>query len=267
MPLEMIALMLVVQASPTMAAFDTLTYREVSESQIQISSPQGEAIVETFHDATIGFVAFAPDSAHAWYEALQIAASGPQGEVRPATEAVLGLDFVLRLDDRMHVETVEAPDFPEAFQGITDLTKQFHDFFMPEPAESLALGVLWTDTFTSVDTAQDGRVTHSEKRGRYEVVRDSLIEGDAVWVVHAEVDQEMRSQGPGPQPGITAVSTLDGSDTGEFLISKDRADMVARSRTGRLSGELRYEGMPQPIILPQVIEYTNSVELLERDGR
>lgn len=85
-----------------------------------------------------------------------------------------------------------------------------------------------------------------------------------MWIVSADIDHEMRTEGPGPQPGVTVVSILKGSDTGEFIIHKDQGYMVARRRTGSLNGELTYDGLPQTVVLPQKLVYTNSVDLLPR---
>ncbi len=259
---ESVLLALLIQ-SATASATDTLVYREVIDGRVEVAAPQGPLVMETFHEAEIAYVRLTPDSAHAWYEALELGVAGPQSELRPPTEGALRKEFILRLDEQGRVETLAAPVFPESFKDVSDLTRQFYDFFMPGPGKPLTLGLSWTDSFMAVDTVGD-RVTDYQKRGRYRVVGDSVVGGQPVWIVSADLDHEIRTEGPGPQPGVTAISILEGSDAGEFIIRKDRGDMVARRRTGILSGELRYEGLPQTVVLPQTLEYTNSIELLPR---
>ena len=84
----------------------------------------------------------------------------------------------------------------------------------------------------AVDTVWGDRVTDYRKRGRYQVVGDSVVGGEPVWIVSADIDHEIRRELPGPQPGVTAISFLEGSDHGEFIVHKDRGHMVARHRTG-----------------------------------
>jgi hypothetical protein len=243
---------------------DTLSYREISKGQIAITAPQGTVNMETLHDARIVVARINADSAHAWYDALEIAVKGPQGDLQPATDSALHKEFVLRFNRRNHVQTLHAPDFPKSFEDVTDLSRQFDDFFMPTPGRPLTLGTTWSDTTTYADTTKEGDIFHGTKAGMYKVVRDSVVSGRPVWIVSADVEQELRNQGPGPQPGITAISTLAGADTGVFYIDKSRGYMVGRRRAGNLSGEIRYEGLPQAVVLPQTMTYTNSIEVLQR---
>lgn len=156
---ESVLLTLLIQSAISLPATDTLVYREVVEGQIEIAAPQGQLVMETFHDARIAYARLTPDSAHAWYEALELRIAGSQGEERPATEGALRQEFILRLDERGRVETLEAPVFPKSLESVSDLTKQFYDFFMPGPGEPLAVGLSWTDRFMAVDTVGDDRVT------------------------------------------------------------------------------------------------------------
>lgn len=261
---ESVLLALLIQSAISLSATDTLVYREVTEGQVEVAAPEAQLVMETSHDAQIAYVRLTPDSAHAWYEALELRVAGSQGELRPPTEGALRQEFILRLDERGRVETLEAPVFPKSLEGVSDLTKQFHDFFMPGPGRPLAPGLSWTDSFMAVDTVGGDRVTNYQKQGRYRVVGDSLVRGQPVWIVSADIDQEIRTEGPGPQPGVTAISILKGSDAGEFIVHKQQGHMLARRRTGSLSGELRYEGLPQTVVLPQKMTYTNSVDLLRR---
>jgi hypothetical protein len=243
---------------------DTLSYREISKGQIAITAPQGKVNMETLHDARIAVARINADSARAWYDALEVSMKGPQGDLRPATDSALHKEFVLRFDRRNHVQTLHAPDFPKSFENVTDLTRQFDDFFMPTPGRALTLGATWSDTTTYADTTKAGDIFHGTRAGTYKVVRDSVVSGRRVWIVSANVEQKLRNEGPGPQPGITAVSTLAGSDTGVFYIDKSQGYMVGRHRTGTLTGEIRYEGLPQAVVLPQTMTYTSSIEFLPR---
>ncbi len=250
-------------SSAHLQAPDTLTYREITKGWITLDAPQGRVTVETLHDARIGVARIRADSAHAWYEALEIAMKSPQGERRPATDSALNKEFVLRFDGRNHVQTLRTPVFPKSFEDVSDLTKEFFDFFMPSPGKPLTVGTAWSDTVAYADTTVDGRISQGRKIGMYEVVRDSVVSGHPIWIVAAHVENELRSEGPGPQPGITAISSVAGPDTGAFFIDKSGGYMVGRHHTGNLSGQIRYEGLPQALVLPQTMTYTSSVELLE----
>src|SRR5204862_6091227 len=125
---------------------DTLRYRETQKTAVVITTPQGEIQVSADQDASLGIKRFAGDSANAWFEALSLVAQSPQGEQKPATDAILRKPFRLTFDARGRVKLVQAPAFPEELAAFGDLANEFTDLFFRLPTQPLRVGMAWTDT-------------------------------------------------------------------------------------------------------------------------
>ena len=235
-----------------------LQYREISRATIEVSTPQGDIPVKTFHDATINVQIASLDTAKASYSALELSFDTPQGKVAPDTDPVIGEPFVLYFPANGRVQTIETPAFPDSFEGVTDLRWQFWDFFLPLPNEPLVNGLVWTDTMRSAD----GEAQIMQKIARYKVVGDTVIVGMAAKIVASEIESKIEASGEGPAPGLTAVSRLEGTERGEFYFSLAQGRFVGRKRAGDMRGEIRYEGGPQPMVLPQRMRYESTIELL-----
>ncbi|HEU5185123.1 MAG TPA: hypothetical protein VFU01_11170, partial [Gemmatimonadaceae bacterium] len=123
---------------------DTLRYSERTDGRVTIETPNGPAHVTSEHAATIGVTRIAGDTVHAWYESLLLRDSGPGAQRKePDTEALLRAPFTLSVSDRGTVRLHAFPQMPESIAGITDLTRQFDDFFITLPAKPLKPGLTW----------------------------------------------------------------------------------------------------------------------------
>ena len=245
---------------------DTVRLHEVTTSQLSLTTPGGAMSVETEHDAVIAMTALGGDTISAWYDALQIAATTPTGRLAPETADALRQPFTLRLSPHGKVTVVRTPVFPTSFQGVTDLTHQFDDFFLPLPPTPLAVGVTWRDSTARVDSgAEGGRWFRSRRVGQYRVARDTVIDGRRALVV--AVEQESRLDVGGPLPGqpMTAVSAMAGRDSGVFEFDASAGRMLGRRRTGELRGTLTmHPAGGSPVTFPQTLRYTHSIEPARR---
>jgi hypothetical protein len=239
---------------------DTLRYEEKTRATIDLSSPQGAFTVNSNHEATIGVTFGAADSARAWYETLVVSAESPQGIQAPATGEVLRQPFLLRIDPRGRVETLATPTFPSSFQGVTDLSRQFFDFFVPLPDAPLRIGASWTDTAKVEGPTAGGGSVSTERIGRYEVVRDSVIGGVPVLVVRSDVETRLTTTAS-PSPEVEIFNALQGRENGFFYFDAAGGRFVGRTQTGELSGDLQVAG-PQPVTLGQRLRYERTVQLL-----
>jgi hypothetical protein len=243
------------------SAADTLRYQEATRATIDLTTPQGDFNVRSRSDATIA-VTFGPaDTARAWYEALAISAESPQGQQAPPTEEVLRQPFVLRLDADGTLETLSTPELPASFQGVSDIARQFDDFFVRLPKTPLTRGAAWTDTVrVEAATSTGGRVA-TERITRYEVTGDSVIDGAPALVVRAAVRTQLSSTGPSGTPETEMLSVLRGDEQGTFYFDAAAGRMLGRSQTGDLSGDLQFIG-PQPVSLGQRVRYERTLRLL-----
>jgi hypothetical protein len=238
---------------------DPLRYRESTRMQNMISSPQGEIPIHSSHEATLSLVFTAEDSARASYDALALSLESPQGTMTPDTAPVLGEPFVLYFAPTGGIETVSTPTFPDDIRGITDLQWQFFDFFLPLPGQPLEQGLVWTDTLRT----GEGGSRQFTKAGRYEVTGDTVIAGMQAVIVTSEIVTEIKASGPGPSPGVTVHSTIQGTEQGALYFSPDRGVFLGRTRTGTSAGDIQYEGGPQPISLELHQSYESTIEWIE----
>ena len=239
---------------------DTLRYRETSTGSMELFAPQGVIPLEVAHDALIGIVSGNRDTVFAWYDSLAISTSSAQGVNAPAMRGVLGRRFVLRVSPRGAVRTLRAPDFPAAFEGVSDLRSQFFDFFLPLPDAPLAPGLAWTDSVSHRDSTSGGRHSIMTRQGAYRVVGDTVIGGHAAVVVESVVRQSLLSWGP--TQGVTATSDLSGEERGFLYWDSIRGRLLARSRSALLEGMVVIEG-PAKTEMIQRLEYRSALTLVE----
>jgi hypothetical protein len=238
---------------------DTTRLREVTMSRTALTAPSGVVELRSEHDATIALTFGRADSARAWYESLRIAMVAPQGRQEPVTSAALQRPFVLSVDARGRVRTLSAPEFPAAFEGITDLSQQFVDLLVRLPNAPLARGLVWADTVIDEKRGSNEAQSRGERVIRSRVVRDTVIGEESAWVI--ESVQRVTIVGTQPVKGQPLVvrTKLTGADSGTVVFSAQQGRMLARQRVGKLAGTLTYEGGPQPVVLPMEQRYENTV--------
>lgn len=259
----MLALVPAAAAEAQSASADTLRYGETTVSETVLETPQGEISMRSEHAADIGFLAVGPDSAHAWYDRISVAAMNGMEEHRPDITMVEGDLFVLRFDEKGHVETVATPDFPDSLEGITDLRYQFVDFFMPKPPEPLRVGLAWSDTLVIDQSDSEAGASGGIRTAvRYRVVADTTMDSVPVFVVEAAGEVEVWTEGPVPgQPGLSMRMALSGPEANTFHIAKSDGRLVARTRSAELEGTLSYFGAPQPVQMRVRQSYENEIRL------
>jgi hypothetical protein len=240
---------------------DTLRFREVTHAEIRLTTPQGEIPLTSEHLATIAMVRLPGDTARAWYEALTISASGPMGTQRPATDAALRAPFTLRFDDRGRVSLVSAPTFPATFQGITDLTHQFDDFFPRLPAQPLRVGLAWSDTATRTDSTAEKSMTWRSEAS-YRVERDTVVDGVSALVVRMTQRLRSRSEGPVPNQPARAETVIAGTEEGYFVFAPRAGRLLGRRREGRLAGDVIMRAGAGQMALKQTYVYTSTIDAL-----
>lgn len=238
---------------------DTIRIRELSLSTMSATTPNGVVNVRTEHDAQIA-VEFGPaDAAQAWYESLRLSVVAPQGKQEPATSGALRLPFLLRFDARGRIETLRTPTFPSSVEGVSDLSHQFDDLFLRLPAGPLALGVSWTDTAVTNSRPAANERWRSARYIASRVVRDTVVAGEAAWIIESTQRHAIESSKPVEGQPMTVRTQLAGADSGVFVFSQHQGRLLGRQRTGSLTGTLTYEGGPQPIVIPVRQSYTNTV--------
>ena len=240
---------------------DTLRFHEVTTTEMKMTTPQGDVALSTEHDATIAVLLLPGDSARAWYEALRIGLNSPMGAQSPETGAVLKQPFRLKFDPRGRTEVISTPAFPESFQGISDLSYQFSDFFLRLPSTPLRLGLAWTDTSTRKTSTAEKTAT-VQSIASYRVERDTVVAGEPAFVV--SMRQQLSSDTEGPVPGqpVRARSTNTGSDEG-FVVFSKAGRMLGRQRTGTLTGATTITGEMGSMEIGQTVTFKNRIEVVK----
>jgi hypothetical protein len=223
---------------------DTLRFREVTESHSVLRTGQGDVATKSDHDGTIAVVGLPGDSVRAWYEALAIGVSSPipipTFNRRPATDSALLAPFHLRVDPLGRTTLLSAPTFPKSFEGLTDLSKQFFDFFLRLPNSPLRIGLSWSDTISVADSALTR--TSSTSIASYRVERDTTVSGTPALVI--SMKQQMRSWSEGPAQGPTTriESQMEGSEDGIVVFAPRTGRLLGRERRGKWTGTLTIRG-------------------------
>ena len=239
---------------------DTVRYREVTHATSEIAAPQGAMTIRSEHDARLALAFARGDTARAWYEALSLRSAYPGGESVPETALLLGRPFLLTMGARGDVATLATPELPKAVAEVTDLTRQFEDFFVKLPAGPLRPGLEWTDTTSRETPLAAGRTLRTQRIGRFRVRGDTMVGGARGVVIETRMQNRIESTGPSPTPGMNMRTLQAGTETGTFVFSPAEGRLLARSREGALEGEIEFTGGPQPVRIPQKMTYQSTIE-------
>jgi hypothetical protein len=240
---------------------DTLRYRETQKTGVVMTLPQGEFQASVDMEATMAVLRMPGDSARAWFESLSLVSQSQQGEQKPPTDEVLRKPFRLTFDARGRVKLVEAPTFPEALSGFGDLSNEFTDLFLRLPAKPLRVGLTWTDTLTRADSTADRKISATVITD-YKVDKDTVANGAPASLVRFTQRATIHAEQPVPgQPGMRSDATLEGNSTGLYVFAPKPGRMLARRRTGKLSGDVNIASAG--MTMKQVIDYTNTVDAVK----
>jgi hypothetical protein len=246
------------QATYAAPAGDRLRFRETTSAKLTFSGPQGEIPASIDHRALISVVRMRGDSARAWYDSLSLSATNPGGEMKPATDSALRRPFRLRFDARGRTKLVEAPTFPASFEGLSDLTRQFDDFFLRLPVKPLAIGVAWSDTLVRTDSTADKR-SGVTVISDYRVERDTVVNGVRAFVIRSSSKSQISGEGPVPNQPMRAETMLEGTDSGQYLFART-GRLLARRREGRMEGNTMLRGGGGEMAMRQSYTYVGTVD-------
>ena len=242
---------------------DTLWYRELTNVETWATYLGDSERVSTVHDATIGVSFSAGDTARAWYEDLVVEQVNWFERRQPGTAEVLRLPFTLCFDARGHVSTLAAPAFPTSIAGITDLTKEFWDFFPVLPRALLRVGATWVDTLVRSDSGARG--SHRLRAiTSYRVTGERSYYADSVWVLIGKRATEItvRQDAPKLETRLAGASEL------RIYFSQTGLRMSGKREIGALRGALMISAGQHTQSFPRSLTYvTNVLPLTAREVR
>lgn len=251
------------QAQYATAAGDTLLYSEVTNGTVEMASSNGRITINTVHDARLSVTFPEPGRALAWYEALQLDQQGPRGSTRPDTDMLLRKPFEMGFSGRGEIEILATPEIPAEIADMTDLTRQFDDFFITLPTGVLKIGETWADTTASDAAARSEDDLRSRHIRSYVVERDTMIGGTHALLIRVDQQVEMEGTSEVPAQNMTVASKLSGTESGWVLFSPASGKLLERQRSGSLSGEIQVSapGMPA-MTMPQTFVYDSRIALV-----
>jgi hypothetical protein len=241
---------------------DTLRYSEQTIGRVSMQVPGGEMVVKSSHVAGIRIRGVTEGRAEGWYDRLVLRQEGPgSGTQEPATDGLIGQPFALAVTATGRVETQSVPRIPVAVAALTDLSRQFDDFFITLPTKPLDVGVAWADTVVRARGSRPDSASSSRHIRSYRVARDTMVAGARAAVI--ALRQVVRVESTSPMPGrpLQMRTYLEGEETGTALFVVTSGRLHSRERRGTLSGELTITGGPQPATIPQRYEYTSTLSL------
>lgn len=243
---------------------DSVVYFEEIEAYTLLARGEGDTVrMDSRHHAVIHVVRTAPDTIEGFYEHLVLRHFGA-GRVRDLdTEAVRWQRYVLHEEDG-RIETLHAPELPREIRQLSDLRRQFEDFFLRTPDFPLAIGSEWADT-TRFGTSEGEGSTDRLTVTRYRVRGDTTMHGVPALTIAYEtaVESSMRTA---PTTQGTLTSIMVGGEEGTIVYSPERRLMLLRERLGVLEGELSVEGSLDDRTIPQFYGYSSRTELLPPTG-
>lgn len=244
------------------SAADTLRYTEVTNGRVEMMMPNGTVVARSLHDAVVA-VTFAREGiAQAWYDSLVVESSGPMGSTKPRTESLLKQPFEMQFAPTGHIAVIRAPAMPPEIAEMTDLTRQFDDFFITVPAGGISAGSAWADTVVNEESARDSDRTFSRHIRSYVVERDTIVAGVPAVLIRVTQAVEINTSSNVPEENMTLSARLTGTDDGWALFAPSAGHMLERSRKGSLKGEMLMQpaGMAA-IAIPQTYTYESRIQL------
>lgn len=240
---------------------DTLRFRQTAQLRMTLTMPQGEVPMTMEQRATVAVVPTPGDSARGWFDSLTIAATGPQGEQRPATDSALNRPIRFALDARGRVSKVVPPAWPASLAGVADLSRQFDDFFLRLPAQPLRVGLTWSDTTVQTDSTAD-RFTRWVRRTDYRVERDTTVGATAALVVRTKQSMSATISAPVPNQGMRSDAQLTGEADGFFVFSPKSGRLIGRRVEGKIDGPVKVSGAMGDMQMNQSIVITGALDAL-----
>ena len=241
---------------------DTLRYREVIESHIELRPPRGPVTITGRREATIAIVSTRGDTAAAWYEQLTSSTTDPTGEHGLPMDSALHLPFALLLAPSGRLTLLSAPVFPPEIARRTDLSHEFEDFFISLPDSALRPGRPWADTVENSVAGRSQDTYQARHIRRFRVLRDTVVAATNAVVIAVDQTITVRSTSPMESQPVTISVELDGREQGTAVFAPSAGRMLARARHAHLEGQQVLQGQSRRLVVPMTYDYSSSLSLL-----
>lgn len=240
---------------------DTLHYDESTKVHVEIMTPGGVFPVDVIHDAGLAITHVARDTVRAWYERLVVSSESPAGNQRPNTSEVVGVPFTLLFSERGEVQTLESPPVPAPLRVMSDVRRQFHDFFLILPENTLVRGFSWSYEVAVEDSIDSSNQNAFRKVGQLTVEGDTVVSGISGLKIVGELNSTLSSSQYVPEQGAVVRNAFSGIERNVFVWAPDSGTLLYRMRAADLDGETVIDGGAAPMKMNQRIRYDSEFRL------
>ncbi|MEM6647119.1 MAG: DUF6263 family protein [Bacteroidota bacterium] len=233
---------------------ETLRYKETTEQEQSIVSPQFEQDAKSTSEGIFTVTFAEADTVRAAFESLDVQSDTPMGKQDVNMMDMMTGGYLFTMQDDGSVETIETPTVTEGAPG-GNIAGQFNNFFLKLPDEPLAMGTTWT---TTRETEAQPGVT-STVESTYTVTGEEERAGMDVFVISLEGTNVI--DGETSQMGQTAIVSLKGTQQGTYYFSKDGI-MVGAEVTTAVKGGIDVEANGEQMMIDQTSDSVTRIELL-----
>lgn len=220
------------------APADTLRYAELTRGRVAMAMPSDTVVIRSLHEAVVAVTFPSPGQGRAWYDSLALESEGPMGADRPATATLLRQPFTFAFAPTGWVEQVRAPDIPADVAAITDLTRQFDDFFITVPSGGLRVGARWSDTVENSAAGRETDRTTTRHVRSYVAERDTVVAGVDAVLIQVQQTVEIASESDLRDQNLRVSTRVTGTEDGWALFAPGAGRLLERHRRGSLAGQL-----------------------------
>ena len=257
-------------ATPTVPGLaqpgDSVVYIATSSTTMRVHGRSGPVQASIRWTAVPHLVRLAGDSLRGSFEALSLRSQSPSGDMRPDTDPLLHLPFVL-VEDEGTLRAARTPDVPVDIARLVDVPRIFEEL-LPAGFDLGArheAGASWTDTVRTRDRdIGRGRTTRTAIR-RYQVRGDTVHAGVPAIALDYTADMHIVTTAT-TRGAAELASVLEGTERGRIVYAPTRRLLLDWTRRAELAGSTQAMGQDSAEAFAQNYDYENSTRLLTEDA-
>ena len=250
------------EAHYRLAPRDTMRYRQVIESHVQMRPAPGPVEMTSRREAIVAIVLAHKDTVTAWYEQLTSSTTDPRGERHLALDSALHLPFRLLLPPTGRVTTLSAPAFPADIARQTDLSHEFEDLFISLPGSELHPGTTWADTVANTTPSPPQDTYQSDHIRRFRVLRDTIVGETSAFVISVDQSIRLRSSTRMQSQPVSITTELAGQEQGTVIFAPRVGYLLSRARRAHLEGQQVLQGSARRAEVPLTYDYSSTLVLI-----
>jgi hypothetical protein len=222
---------------------DTLRYDWSTRGTMDVQGgPGGGMEMNMRIDMRMAVAFFPNDTMRMWMESATMVMNSPMGEMSPPTSAMLNKPFVLRMQPNGRLEVLAIPNLGADMSQMGGATPQVNSLFMTLPKEPLRVGLQWTDTVDTKTSAPDGNQATGRTIAAYQVMRDTMIEGERAFAIDVRSTSQMEVLSSMPAMNMRGQVNSSATEVGTIHFSMQRRALLNRTGTITIESSTQMSG-------------------------